>query len=55
MTNGMIVVLGIVVPIVFVLALFIGPREEKKWMRRGLLVAGFLLLVIGLAYVVIKR
>ncbi|MHB8145660.1 MAG: hypothetical protein ACYDGM_00160 [Vulcanimicrobiaceae bacterium] len=51
----MIVILGVVVPIVFVLALFVGRREEKKWMHLGLLVAAFLLVVIGFIYVAIKR
>ncbi len=51
----MIVVFGIAVPIIFVLALFFGTREEKKWIHIGLLVAAFLLAVIGLVYFAVKR
>ncbi len=50
-----IIVFGIAVPIIFVLALFLGTREEKKWINIGLLVAEFLPAVIGLAYFVVKR
>jgi len=55
MKARMIVVFGIAVPIIFVLALFFGTREEKKWIHIGLLVAAFLLAVIGLAYFALKR
>jgi len=35
--------------------LFFGTREEKKRIHIGLLVAAFLLAVIGLVYFVVKR
>ena len=55
MTDRMIILLGIIVLVVFILGLFIGRQEEKRWMRLGLTVAAFLLVGIGLIYEAIKR
>ncbi len=44
----MIAILGIIVLVVFLLALFIGRTQEKLWMRWGLLVAAGLGILIYL-------
>ncbi|MHB8463198.1 MAG: hypothetical protein ACYDA1_11180 [Vulcanimicrobiaceae bacterium] len=51
----MIGLLGVIVLIVFVLALFIGRQQEKIWMRAGLAVAAVLLITIAVVYLAAKH
>lgn len=51
----MIGLLGIIVLVVFILALFIGRQQEKLWMRAGLVVAAVLLVGIAVVYFAAHR
>lgn len=51
----MIGILGLFVLMVFVLAMFVGSRQEKIWMRWGLWVAFGIVLAAVLAHVLMRR
>lgn len=53
--RSMIGILGLFVLMVFVLAMFVGNRQEKIWMRWGLWVAFGIVLAAVLAHVLMRR